>query len=241
MTSKMLIILPTLNEIENIERIVREVRRQQSPYADFEVLVVDDGSEDGTTDAARRLAGEDPRVHLMARGAKYGLGTAYIAGFKYALQNGYDVVGTMDADFSHDPKYLPVFAEAVQNADLVIGSRYIPGGGVRNWPWNRVLLSATANFLARMIGGLHTHDGTTGYRLYRVDFLRKLDLDKIISSGYSCLMELVYVCQKSGARIVESPIIFVDRERGQSKISRKEIIKAFATLYRLALRRITDR
>jgi len=232
-----LIIVPTYNEVENIERLVKEIRLQQSPFLEFEALVVDDGSRDGTDKAVERLAELDPRVHLLERHSKFGLGTAYIAGFRYALQHDYPIVGTMDADFSHDPSYLPAFAQAIRNADLVIGSRYVPGGGVRNWGLHRRILSATANFLARRVGGLRTHDGTTGFRFYRTDLLGKLDLDNITSDGYSCLMELVYVCQQAGARIVESPIVFVDRREGQSKISRKEIMKAFGTLYRLAMRR----
>lgn len=235
---KTLIIIPTYNEIENIERLVTEVLAQQSPHSSIEALVVDDASADGTGQAVQKMAQANPRVHLLSRPAKLGLGTAYMAGFKYAMQNSYDFAGTMDADFSHSPSYIPAFIEAIQKADVVIGSRYIPGGGVRNWGLHRRLLSAGANFLARLVGGLRPHDCTTGYRLYRTDLLRRLNLDGITSHGYSCLIELVYVCQKAGARIVESPIIFHDRRAGQSKISRKEIFKAFATLYHLAKRRM---
>lgn len=236
--ARALIIIPTYNEIENIERLVARVLEQRSPHLEFEVLVVDDASADGTGQAVDRIAQAEPRAHLLARPGKLGLGTAYIAGFRYALENDYDFAGTMDADFSHDPAHLPAFAEAAQEADLVIGSRYVPGGGIRNWGWHRHVLSGTANFLARMVGGLGPHDCTTGYRLYRADLLRRLDLDRIVSDGYSCLMELVFVCQKAGARIVESPIVFVDRRAGQSKISQKEIAKAFGTLWHLAMRRL---
>jgi len=232
-----LIIIPTYNEIENIEALVVEVLGQSSSLARFETLVVDDASSDGTGKVVERLAERDVRVHLLSRPAKLGLGTAYIAGFRYALDHGYEMVGTMDADFSHPPSYLPSFAQAMAHADVVIGSRYVRGGGVRNWGVHRRLLSAGANVLARFVGGLKPRDCTTGYRLYRTAFLRKLDLDSITSHGYSCLIELVYACQHAGAKIVESPIIFVDRRAGQSKISRKEIVKAFATLYRLACRR----
>ena len=145
-----LIIIPTYNEVENIERLVKEVRAQLSPFFEFEVLVVDDGSRDGTDKAVESVAALDPRVHLLERHSKHGLGTAYIAGFRYALEHDYPVAGTMDADFSHDPKYLPVFAEAIRDADLVIGSRYVPGGGVRNWGLHRRILSASANLLARL-------------------------------------------------------------------------------------------
>ena len=239
--ARALVIIPTFNEIENIERLVREVRLQKSPHMDFEVLVVDDASGDGTGAAVARLSESDAEVHLLERPAKLGLGTAYIAGFRHAMDHDYDIVVTMDADFSHDPSHLPEFAEAIDGADVVIGSRYIPGGGIRNWGWHRHVLSGTANWLARLVGGLRPHDCTTGYRMYRTEFLRRLDLDGVVSHGYSCLMELVFVCQKAGARIVESPIIFVDRRAGESKISQKEIVKAFATLWHLGMRRLGRR
>lgn len=233
-----LAVIPTYNEIESIERLVREVLAQESRHVSFDVLVVDDASGDGTGETVAQMAEPEPRVHLLERPGKMGLGTAYIAGFRYALEHGYEFVATLDADFSHDPRHLPEFAEAIQDADVVIGSRYIPGGGIENWGWHRHLLSGTANRLARLLAGLKPRDCTTGYRMYRTDFLRRLDLDAIVSHGYSCLMELVFVCQQAGARIVESPITFVDRRAGQSKISHKEILKAFATLKHLAVRRL---
>jgi len=210
----------------------------ESPHVGFEVLVVDDASTDGTGEAVARLAQEGPRVHLLQRPVKLGLGTAYVAGFRYALEHRFKFAATMDADFSHDPERLPVFAQAVADADLVIGSRYIPGGGVRNWGVHRRLLSATANFIARLVAGLKPHDCTTGYRLYRAELLRALDLDGIQSHGYSCLVELVFMCQHAGARITESPIVFEDRREGRSKMSRREIFKAVATVYRLGMRRL---
>jgi dolichol-phosphate mannosyltransferase len=232
--TKALITIPTYNEIENIESLIARVLEQRAPGVTFEVLVVDDASQDGTGEAVRRGGQTRPEVHLLERPAKLGLGTAYIAGFRYALERDYDLVGTMDADFSHDPAHLPAMVAAAQaGADVVIGSRYIPGGGVRNWGLHRRALSATANLLARTIGGLRTHDCTTGYRLYRTEFLRRVDLSAITSHGYSCLMELVHFCQRQGARIVESPILFTDRREGQSKISRKEIFQAFRTLWYL--------
>ncbi|MBN1866541.1 polyprenol monophosphomannose synthase [Candidatus Sumerlaeota bacterium] len=229
-----LVIIPTYNEIENIERLIGDVLTLAAPDAVIEVLVVDDASTDGTTAAVERLAQNEPRAHLLARDRKYGLGTAYIAGFRYALEHGYDLAATMDADFSHSPGHLPEMLAAVARADVVIGSRYVPGGGIRNWGLHRHILSGVANFLARLVGGLKPHDCTTGYRLYRTDFLRRLDLDRITSHGYSCLMELVFVCQRAGARIEESPIVFCDRRAGQSKISRGEIFRAFKTLWHLA-------
>ena len=236
--SRALIIIPTYNEIENIERLVVQVRAASTPETSFDVLVVDDASPDGTGLAVAALARQDPHVRLLARPAKLGLGTAYLAGFRQALAGNYDCAGTMDADFSHDPRHLPAMAQAMDaGADLVVGSRYVSGGGIRNWGIHRHILSGTANYLARLAGGLRPHDCTSGYRLYRVAFLRQLDLDEIVSHGYSCLMELLYVCQTAGARIAESPIVFVDRRAGQSKISRREIATAFRTLYDLWRRR----
>lgn len=235
--ARALIILPTYNEIENIERLVAQVRAVSSPDATFDVLVVDDASPDGTGAAVAAMARQDPHVRLLARPAKLGLGTAYIAGFRQALAGNYDYAGTMDADFSHDPRHLPAMAQAMDaGADLVIGSRYVPGGGIRNWGIHRHILSGTANFLARLVGGLRSRDCTSGYRFYRVEFLRRLDLDSIVSHGYSALMELLYVCQTAGARIAESPIVFEDRRAGRSKISRREIVTAFRTLYDLSRR-----
>ena len=235
---KALVIIPTYNEIENIERLVVEVLSQTTPGIALEVLVVDDASADGTSQAVTRLAQDDHRVHLLSRDKKYGLGTAYIAGFRYALERGYDLATTMDADFSHAPVHLPEMLALVPQADVVIGSRYVPGGSIRNWGIHRHILSGGANRLARLIGGLRTRDCTTGYRVYRTDFLRRLDLNRITSHGYSCLIELVFVCQRAGARILESPIVFVDRRAGQSKISRGEIFKAFKTLWHLACLRL---
>ena len=231
--SKALMIIPTYNEVENIVSLSREVLEQKTDIYEIEVLVVDDASADGTADSVKELMQEDSRVHLLQRPSKLGLGTAYIAGFRYALDKEFTCVGTMDADFSHAPKHLPDMLALLQNNDVVIGSRYVPGGGIENWGIHRHILSGTANFLARLAGGLKTRDCTTGYRLYKTDFLKKLDLDSITSHGYSCLMELVYVCQKAGASIAESPIIFQDRRAGESKISKAEIFKAFATLYQL--------
>jgi len=239
--AKALVIIPTYNEIGNIKPLVRDVLALESPRVTFEVLVVDDSSTDGTGKVVERLTQEHSRVHLLERPAKLGLGTAYVAGFRYALRHGFEFTATMDADFSHDPKYLPVFAEAIDGADLIIGSRYVPGGGVRNWALHRRLLSASANFCARLATGLWPHDCTTGFRYYRTELLRRLDLDRIRSHGYSCLMELAFVCQKSGARIVESPIVFVERREGRSKVSHHEVWRALATLSRLSARRLGER
>jgi len=180
-----------------------------------------------------KIKQHDGRVHLLERSGKLGLGTAYLAGFRYGMERGYRFVLTMDADLSHSPKHLFEILHMAKLADVVIGSRYIAGGGIRNWGPHRHVLSACANMLARLIVGLRARDCTSGYRCYRSSLLRELDLDAIESDGYSCLMELLAVCQRRGARIREIPIIFYDRRAGHSKISSGEIGKAFVTLYKL--------
>ena len=226
-----LIIIPTYNEVENIGRLIDGIMKQKRG---LEILVVDDSSADGTADLVREKQSEhgDP-VHLLERGGKLGLGTAYLAGFRYAIDEGFDLALSMDADLSHNPKHLPEILHVAKIADVVVGSRYIAGGGIRNWGPHRYLLSWGANTLARLILGLNARDCTSGYRCYRTSLLEKFDLDAIQSDGYSCLMELMAICQRRGARIREIPIIFVDRQEGKSKISHKEILKAFVTLYRL--------
>lgn len=229
-----LVVVPTYNEVENIGILIDRIMSQPAPV---EVLVVDDASRDGTAEAVRAAMKKWPeRVHLLGRSGKLGLGTAYLAGFRHALERDYEFVLTMDADLSHDPKHLFEILHMAQLADVVIGSRYIAGGGIRNWGPHRHVLSAGANMLARGIIGLRARDCTSGYRCYRTEMLRRLDLDKIRSDGYSCLMELLAVCQRRGARIREIPIVFVDRRAGHSKISSREIAKAFLTLWRLKRR-----
>lgn len=228
-----LAIVPTYNEVENIPALVDGLMAVKPPV---DVLVVDDGSPDGTADAARSLGERFPgRIHLLERPGKMGLGTAYLDGFRFALREGYDIAITMDADLSHNPRHLGEMLHVAKIADLVIGSRYIAGGGLKNWGAHRKLLSWTANTMARMVGGLRARDCTSGYRCYRTTLLRQLDLEAIRSNGYSCLMELLAVCQAAGARVREVPIVFHDREAGKSKISHVEILKALATLWRLRL------
>lgn len=236
--TRALAIAPTYNEAENIGRLIDGIMQvEERP----EVLVVDDASRDGTADIVRRKQQEFPdRVHLMERAGKLGLGTAYLAAFRWAMERGcYDFVMTMDADLSHDPVHMSEMLHMAKIADVVVGSRYVAGGGIRNWGPHRHVLSFGANLMARAILGLKAQDCTSGYRCYRTSLLQQLDLDSIKSDGYSCLMELLAVCQRRGVRIREIPIIFVDRRAGQSKISHKEILKAFATLWRL--RRKLDR
>ncbi len=230
-TGDALVIVPTYNEAENIGRLMTGLLAEP---ASVHVLVVDDGSQDGTADIVRRAMRRHPRrLHLLEREGKLGLGTAYIAGFRYGLERGYRHLLTMDADLSHHPGHLGEIMHMAQIADLVIGSRYIAGGGIRNWGPHRYLLSWGANTLARSILGLNARDCTSGYRCYRSALIRQLDLDAVTSDGYSCLMELLAICQRRGAVVREIPIVFVDRRAGHSKISSMEIGKGFLTLWRL--------
>ncbi len=236
--SRTLICLPTFNEAENIADLIAALRRATQTVGPFDILVVDDGSPDGTADIVRGLqAGGDAHLHLLDRGRKLGLGTAYRAGFDHAARHGHTHVFTMDADFSHSPEHVPHLWRAAASADVVIGSRYMPGGGVANWPWHRRLLSSAANALARWMLRLRAHDCTSGFRCYRVDLLARVGLDDIRSEGYSYLTEMLWRCQRHGARIQEVPIKFVDRRAGQSKISKREIWRAVLTLLRLRFAR----
>ena len=230
--SRLLVCIPTYNEAENIMSLVEQVHLS---LPDADVLVVDDGSPDGTGDLVRERMLKDPRLNLMSRQGKLGLGTAYMAGFAYGLQHEYTCVTTMDSDFSHPPDRLPALLEAVERgAHLSVGSRYVPGGGIRGWGVGRRLLSATANLVARQLLRLKTHDCTGGFRCYGLRTLQFIVTQPLRSSGYSALIELLTRCERAGLNIVEVPIIFTDRVQGQSKISRQEIFRAMATVFRLA-------
>lgn len=238
MGDRALVVVPTYNEIENIEALVTEILAQPGP---FDVLVVDDSSPDGTGELAERLAGRDERVSVIHRQAKQGLGTAYLAGFRRALEHGYDYVITMDADFSHSPRYLPSLLAMAKEADVAIGSRYVRGGSVKGCGFWRVLLSRAANTFARVTLGLHTRDATAGFRCYRADVLRDISLDTLFSSGYSFLVEIVVRCERMGFRVVELPIVFDNRRLGRSKISRSEIVRGAYTVIRLRFSRLPER
>lgn len=229
---KVLIIIPTYNERENIPLIIPEIKKQL-PKA--HILVVDDNSPDGTSKIAKELGKSMVgSVHVLDRTAKEGLGKAYIAGFKWALERDYDLIFEMDADFSHSPEYLPGFVEAARNADLVIGSRYLNGTvNVVNWPLNRLLLSYFGNVAARMIAGIKIMDCTGGFKCFRAETLRALNLDKIASSGYSFQVEMNFYVQRAGLTIKEIPIIFKDRELGESKMSGSIIKEALGLLWKL--------
>ena len=231
------VIVPTYNEADNLDDLLSQLLALPVHLG---AVVVDDNSPDGTGALADEWAQRQPgRVVVVHRPAKLGLGTAYIAGFKMALHElGAERVLTMDADFSHNPRYIPDMIALSQRVHVVIGSRYVPGGGTRHCSWQRILLSRGANLLARTLLGLRARDATAGFRLYRREVLLSIPLDEIFSSGYSFLVEMLFLCQRRGWQIGEVPIIFEDRRRGTTKISRQEIFKAQYTVFRLFLRRL---
>jgi dolichol-phosphate mannosyltransferase len=222
--SRIVIVMPTYNERQNLESIAGRVRAAL-PAADL--LVVDDNSPDGTGDLADKLAEADPHVQVIHRTGKAGLGKAYIAGFGRALERGYDVIVEMDADGSHQPEHLPSLVAAVDHADLSIGSRWIPGGRVVNWPKTREALSRAANIYTRIMLGLGVRDATAGFRAYRAATLRTISLDQVESTGYCFQIDLTLRVADAGLRIIEVPITFVEREHGASKMSNKIIGEAF--------------
>ncbi len=225
-----LVIIPTYNELENIQGIIPEILRQDER---LEVLVVDDNSPDGTAEAVQQMMRGNDRIRLLQRERKMGLGTAYVAGFRHAIEHGYDFVFEMDADFSHDPNTLPRFLEAVQEYDLVLGSRYIQGVNVINWPMKRLLLSYFANQYTRVVTGLPVRDATGGFKCFRVEVLKAIDLDRVRSNGYSFQIEMSFKAWKKGFRIHEIPIIFMDRRAGISKMSKKIVREAVTMVWRL--------
>jgi dolichol-phosphate mannosyltransferase len=232
-----LVIIPTYNEAENIERILRRVT-ESLPEAG--VLVVDDGSPDGTGDLVKRVSGELPDIHLMARQGKSGLGSAYRAGFVWGLDHGYDALIEMDADFSHDPGALPeLLAPLREGYDAAIGSRYIKGGNVPNWARHRHLLSQGGNRYASFVLGLGVADSTAGFRAYSAGLMRKLDLDKVRAEGYGFQIEMTYRAKQQGASIQEVPITFVDRVAGESKMSSRIVFEALALVTWWGLGRLT--
>lgn len=231
MAEKALVIIPTYNELNNLKLIVPLVLGQDPR---LEVLVVDDNSPDGTGQAADEIAVRDPRVNVLHRSGKLGLGTAYLAGFRWALQRDYEYVFEMDADFSHDPKHLPQFLAAVEDADLVLGSRYLGGRvTVVNWPMPRLLLSYFANIYARLVTGVRLGDATGGFKCFRRRVLEGIDLDVVRSNGYAFQIEMSTRAARRGFRIVEIPIVFVDRTDGVSKMSKAIVREAVWMVWRL--------
>jgi glycosyltransferase involved in cell wall biosynthesis len=235
---KSTVIVPTYNERENIILLVPELLAL--PLG-LNVIVVDDNSPDSTGLIVKEMAATQPRVSVIHRPGKLGLGTAYITGFKKALDSGAERILTMDADYSHHPRYIPAMIERGQSADLVIGSRYVRGGGAVDSPALRRLLSYGANAFAKVVLGLRAMDCTAGFRCYRREVLESIELDAIFSDGYSFLIEMLYKVQQRGWKVAEVPIHFMDRRRGTSKISRTEITRALYTVVRLGASRVFQR
>jgi len=227
---KTLIIIPTYNEIGNLRPLLEGIF---SNAPETNILIVDDNSPDGTGKLADEISEQNPQVAVMHRSGKLGLGTAYIAGFKYAIDKGYDAAFEMDADFSHDPKYLPDFLKAIEQADLVIGSRYVKGGSTPNWSLLRRIISGGGNIYTRFVLGISVHDCTAGYRCYRREVLENLNLDTVQAQGYAFQVEMVYRVFKRGYRIVETPITFMDRRVGQSKMSGNIFVEGFTSVLRM--------
>jgi len=232
---KTLIISPTYNEAKNIESLVSQVLGQNPT---FHLLVVDDNSPDGTADIVKELQKRYPTLHLEERPRKAGLGTAYLFGFKWALDNGYDRIVQMDADLSHDPNDVSRLVEALDENDLVIGSRYVNGISVVNWPISRLILSYGANMYSQFVTGMPINDGTGGFKAWRADLLRKINLDKVKSQGYSFQIEMNFRAWRREARIHEEPIIFVDRTIGESKMSKSIMYEAIWMVWRLRIWKI---
>lgn len=233
---RVLVVIPTYNEAENISRIIPEVLKQGEL---FDILVVDDNSPDGTAQIVKRLQNElGDRLHLLERQGKMGLGTAYVAGFKYALESNYDYIMEMDADFSHNPAMLPQFIEAIEEADLVLGSRYVNGVNVINWPLRRLLLSYGASMYTRCITGLRVKDPTGGFKCFRRQVLEAIDLDKVRSNGYSFQVEMSFRAWAKGFKIKEIPIVFTDRVGGKSKMSSKIVREAIWMVWMLKIKQL---
>lgn len=231
MPLKSIVVVPTYNERQNIDALLEALLALPNRV---DVLIVDDGSPDGTGRRVDEWSAREPRVRAIHRPRKMGLGTAYVTGFTRALAEGYEVVIEMDADFSHRPDYVPALIEKAKNFDLVIGSRYIDEGGTSGWGWHRRLLSKGANIFARGMLGFETRDCTAGFRCFRAEALRKIDLASVLAEGYSFQVEMLFRILKSGGRVAEVPIIFEERRHGRSKISRTEVFRAIGTVLRLA-------
>lgn len=229
---KTVVVIPTYNERDNIEKLVAAVLSQNNSV---HVLIVDDSSPDGTGELVDRMARDDDRVRVLHRPGKLGLGSAYREGFRFALDHGADCIMEMDADFSHDPELLPRFLEKMQDFDLVIGSRYLNGVSVVNWPLRRLMLSYFANVYTRVITGLEISDCTSGFKCFRRKVLESIDLARVKSDGYSFQIEMNYRCVEKGFRVGEIPIIFIDRHAGTSKMSKRIVREAVIMVWKLKL------
>ena len=224
---RVLVSLATYNERDNLAPLIAEVRQR---LPDAELLVIDDNSPDGTGKLADELAAANPRVHVLHRAGKLGLGTATLAAMRYAMEHGYDYLLNMDCDFSHHPRYLPAILAGMDGRDVMIGSRYVPGGGTRNWPLSRRLLSKCVNMMVRFLFRMPARDASGAYRCYRVSKLREVPLDRVVSRGYSFQQEVLYRCRKAGCRLGETPIIFEDRRAGSSKVNLREAVRSLSLL-----------
>jgi len=229
---RILVSLATYNERDNLAPLIPDIHRLL-PAAD--VVVIDDNSPDGTGKLADEMAAADPRIHVLHRSGKLGLGTAILAGMRYAMDHNYDYLINMDCDFSHHPRYLPAILAGMERRDVMIGSRYVPGGGTRNWPLSRQLLSLGVNLLVRFLLRMPARDASGAYRCYRVSKLRETALDRIISHGYSFQQEVLYRCRRAGCRIGETPIIFEDRRAGSSKVNLREAARSLGALVYIGL------
>ena len=233
-----LIIIPTYNEVDNIQKLIPILMELDLSLS---ILVVDDNSPDGTGKLVNDMSEQNDRIQVLHRSSKLGLGSAYIAGFKHAIQQDVDCIFEMDADFSHDPNMIPEFLEKLETCDVVIGSRYISGINVVNWPMSRLLLSYFANFYTRIITGMSIQDATGGFKCFKREVLEQIDLDQVRSDGYAFQIEMNFRCWRKGFRICEIPIIFVDRHSGTSKMSRRIIYEAIWIVWWLRLQRLFRR
>jgi dolichol-phosphate mannosyltransferase len=231
--ARILVSLATYNERGNLPQLLREI---QTYLPDSTQLVIDDNSPDGTGQLADELAGADPRIQVIHRPGKQGLGTAILEGMRFAIDHGFDLMINMDADFSHHPRYLPALVAGMEQHDVMIGSRYIPGGGTANWPWSRLLISRSINTLVRWLFWFRARDCSGGFRCYRVQKLREAQLDRIISRGYSFQQEVLYRCKRAGSRIGEIPIVFENRRAGVSKVDWHEATRSLSVLFYLGFR-----
>jgi dolichol-phosphate mannosyltransferase len=232
-TERLAVSIATYNERENLTTLIEEIHRVV-PSAD--ILVIDDNSPDGTGQLADELASKDSRIHVLHRAGKLGLGTAILAGVQFAIANDYGLFLNMDADFSHHPRYLPALLAGMQQNDVMIGSRYIPGGGVTHWPLSRRFMSKGVNFLVRLLFRMPVRDASGGFRCYRVSKLREANLDSMYSRGYSFQQEMLYRCWRAGCSIGETPIVFEDRRAGASKADPKEIIRSLSMIIWVGIR-----
>lgn len=232
---KAVVIIPTYNEISNIEKMLETLHRL---HPSLNVLVIDDGSPDGTAQVVKSFQGKKSNLHMIERKGKLGLGTAYIKGFRWALENNYEAVITMDCDFSHEPEAIPTFTDKIGQYDLVVGSRYIGGIRIMNWPMQRLLLSYFASIYARIITGIPFSDSTGGYNCYSRKALSSINLDKIFSIGYAFQIELKYKVWSLGLPSMENPITFFERTVGKSKMSRKIIVEAVVNVFRLRMKKM---